>query len=131
MNNISCEMIDCLTDHLDSLSSDLEGDLALDNAAVRVTAIPDVLTKIQETTSDHFLTEYSEYFESVKVFYGNCGDIHFLDDNLQRAYDSIVLLSACLKQIKEQIVAESGKCTCCGGEVNYLPLSKRYADMAH
>ena len=109
MNAAVCEMIDCLTDHLDSLSSDLEGDLALDNASIRITAIPDSLTSIQKSIDDRFLVEYNEFFESVKVFYNNCTDVYFLDDNLQQAYDSIVLLSTCLKTIeehKEEVISD-------------------------
>lgn len=130
MSDRSCEMIECLTDYLETLKMDLEGDLALDNASIRITAIPEVLSKIQEAVEEHFLAEYNEYFESAKVFFGNCGDVNFLNDNLQQAYDSIVLLNTCLKQIREEIETGLGKCICCGEKVIYQPLNSYYADMA-
>ncbi len=112
MSDVSREMIDCLVKHLESLKEDLEGDLLLDNASIRITAIPDVLEKIVNTTSGNYLSEYYDYFESLGVFYKKCKDIIFLDTNLQQAYDSIVLLITCLKQIKEKIEQEQGECVC-------------------
>ena len=130
MSSVICEMIDCLIKHLDDLKVDLEGDLLLENASVRICAIPDVLSKIQETVPKQYLEDYNEYFESTKIFYGNCKSITFLDNNIQQAYDSIVLLGTCLTQVKEDILSNQGKCACCGNIVEYYPLSSYYDEMS-
>ena len=130
MSDVSREMIDFLVKHLESLKEDLEGDLLLDNASIRITAIPDALTKIVNVTNKNYLSEYYDYFESLGVFYKQCKDVIFLDTNLQQAYDSIILLMTCLKQINEKIEQDQGECVCCGRQVNYLPLSDYYSEMA-
>lgn len=67
MSRPVAEMIDILIKYLDKLRTDLEGDLLLDNASVRISVIPQMLDRIQETTPSELLSPFLTELENDKT----------------------------------------------------------------
>ena len=67
MSRPVAEMIDILIKYLDKLRTDLEGDLLLDNASVRISVIPQMLDRIQEATPSELLSPFLTELENDKT----------------------------------------------------------------
>lgn len=129
MSSPASKMIEMLVAYLDKLKNELEADILLKNASVKISSIPQMLDAICSTLPQDILTPYSEYFETTKKYFGSCHDVLFLDTHLQDSYDALVLLIQQLSNINITLKNYSGKCPCCGNKVKYLPLDSYYQEM--
>lgn len=129
MSSSASKMVDMLVVYLDKLKNELETDTLLENASVKISAIPQMLETIHSVLPEDILTPYSEYLEVTKQYFGSCHDVYFLNDHLQDSYDALVLLIKQLSNISNILKSYKAKCPCCGKEVKYLPLDSYYQEM--
>ena len=123
MGNPISEMIDIFIDYLEKIKVDFEADVSIDNVSVKVCAVPQMLDQIRKMISPNILAPHREYFDGINVFYSSCSDAEFLGENLQDAYDALILLIQKCLELQNSIKNGGRKCPCCGNQVEYLPVN--------
>ena len=114
-------MFDILIKYVEKIRTDLEGDLSLDNASVRISVIPQMLDQIQGSAPAELFTSFLKDLENYKTLFEACRDVTFLNGNLQNVYDSLINLIGCLSAVYDLINEHTVKCPCCGNTVTFIP----------
>lgn len=96
---------------------------------IRVTALSDLLKKINTVVPDAIWSDYDEFVSEFSGFCNLCKNEEFLIKNVDSMAESLGLLSECLDNIAKECDKRIKVCIGCGSAVIYEPLSPYYSQM--
>ena len=99
------------------------------NGNNRIIKLYQLIGNLVKVFPENVLSEYIDFFDSLKIFLENCLHGNFLNENMEILLSSLDLLTECMTEINIYFEKHAKNCACCGEKVLYWPLPSYYEEM--
>lgn len=124
------EVMEKVQGYVRNLEEQIEqGQMENDSLAANVKGMATVIVTLKKIVPSVSYKKYSEFFEVLRGFCGQCENINFLEKNKGQLTSSFELFGECIEELKNEYLKRVKICPCCGRKVIYEPLPDYYKQM--